>query len=441
MPKARPEPIELMMNRRGGDQHDADASVAVGDLAGEPRADRAAEQGGCHGEAEQHGARVELLADGRDRAVDDGGVVAEEESAERGGGRDQDDPGDGDGDVSQMVPATMLMRSSSMKPPETSSACPPGGPPCRAPCATMSRGVRRDPAMPRGYSETHARDTPRRVRDPAPRRRARCHPDEEARAELRRRRQHRAADRAGGGRARRRERRRGRTGSRLADPRDPRGRGIRHRRRDRPPAGRAAAARPRRRTASPTGRCGSWMPTRCASRSCREIPTVLVANLPYNVSVPVLLHFLEHFPGLQRGVVMVQSEVGERLAAPPGSKIYGAPSIKAAWYGRWRLAGNVSRQVFWPVPNVDSVLVAFERAAAPLGLGGRAQAHLPDRGCRVPAAPQDAAAGALGRSGRQRRRGIRRPGGGGSARPPRGARSSAPSSSWPSGGFRSLLTR
>ncbi len=90
-------------------------------------------------------------------------------------------------------------------------------------------------------------------------------------------------------------------------------------------------------------------------------PTVLVANLPYNVSVPVLLHFLESFPYLQRGVVMVQAEVGERLAAPPGSKIYGAPSVKAAWYGRWRLAGTVSRQVFWPVPNVDSVLVGFER--------------------------------------------------------------------------------
>lgn len=90
-------------------------------------------------------------------------------------------------------------------------------------------------------------------------------------------------------------------------------------------------------------------------------PTVLVANLPYNISVPVLLHFLEHFPGIERGVVMVQAEVGERLAAPPGSKIYGAPSVKAAWYGRWRLAGTVSRQVFWPVPNVDSVLVAFER--------------------------------------------------------------------------------
>jgi 16S rRNA (adenine1518-N6/adenine1519-N6)-dimethyltransferase len=96
-------------------------------------------------------------------------------------------------------------------------------------------------------------------------------------------------------------------------------------------------------------------------------PAVLVANLPYNVSVPVLLHFLEHFPGLDRGVVMVQAEVGERLAAPPGSKVYGAPSVKAAWYGPWRLAGTVSRQVFWPVPNVDSVLVGFRRDAEPRG--------------------------------------------------------------------------
>ncbi|MDP3952241.1 16S rRNA (adenine(1518)-N(6)/adenine(1519)-N(6))-dimethyltransferase RsmA [Microbacterium sp.] len=96
-------------------------------------------------------------------------------------------------------------------------------------------------------------------------------------------------------------------------------------------------------------------------------PTVLVANLPYNVSVPVLLHFMETFPNLQRGVVMVQAEVGERLAAPPGSKVYGAPSVKAAWYGPWRLAGNVSRQVFWPVPNIDSVLVAFARDAEPRG--------------------------------------------------------------------------
>ena len=99
-------------------------------------------------------------------------------------------------------------------------------------------------------------------------------------------------------------------------------------------------------------------------------PTILVANLPYNVSVPVLLHFLETFPRLQRGVVMVQAEVGERLAAPPGSKTYGAPSAKAAWYGRWRLTGAVSRQVFWPVPNVDSVLVAFERDAEARGTEG-----------------------------------------------------------------------
>jgi len=96
-------------------------------------------------------------------------------------------------------------------------------------------------------------------------------------------------------------------------------------------------------------------------------PTVLIANLPYNVSVPVLLHFMETFPAIERGVVMVQAEVGERLAAPPGSKVYGAPSVKAAWYGPWRLAGTVSRQVFWPVPNVDSVLVAFRRDPEPRG--------------------------------------------------------------------------
>ncbi|GAA4267646.1 16S rRNA (adenine(1518)-N(6)/adenine(1519)-N(6))-dimethyltransferase RsmA [Frondihabitans peucedani] len=90
-------------------------------------------------------------------------------------------------------------------------------------------------------------------------------------------------------------------------------------------------------------------------------PTHLVANLPYNISVPVLLHFLEHFPSLTRGLVMVQAEVGLRLAAAPGSKVYGSPSIKAAWYGIWSTAGQVSRQVFWPVPNVDSILVAYDR--------------------------------------------------------------------------------
>lgn len=96
-------------------------------------------------------------------------------------------------------------------------------------------------------------------------------------------------------------------------------------------------------------------------------PHTLVANLPYNVSVPVLLHLLEHFPFLRSGLVMVQAEVGQRIAAPPGSKVYGSPSVKAAWYGTWRTAGQVSRQVFWPVPNVDSILVSFARREVPIG--------------------------------------------------------------------------
>ncbi|MGA1838915.1 16S rRNA (adenine(1518)-N(6)/adenine(1519)-N(6))-dimethyltransferase RsmA [Herbiconiux sp. 11R-BC] len=101
-------------------------------------------------------------------------------------------------------------------------------------------------------------------------------------------------------------------------------------------------------------------------RSLPDAPSRLVANLPYNVSVPVLLHLLEHFPSIRSGVVMVQAEVGHRLAAAPGSKVYGSPSVKAAWYGEWRTAGQVSRQVFWPVPNVDSVLVGFERVGSGL---------------------------------------------------------------------------
>ena len=104
-----------------------------------------------------------------------------------------------------------------------------------------------------------------------------------------------------------------------------------------------------------------------AVRELPADPVRLVANLPYNISVPVLLHFLERFPSLQSGVVMVQAEVGNRIAAKPGSKVYGAPSVKAAWYGAWRTAGSVSRQVFWPVPNVDSILVGFERHAAQPG--------------------------------------------------------------------------
>jgi 16S rRNA (adenine1518-N6/adenine1519-N6)-dimethyltransferase len=94
-------------------------------------------------------------------------------------------------------------------------------------------------------------------------------------------------------------------------------------------------------------------------------PTVLVANLPYNVSVPVLLRFLELFPSLNSGVVMVQSEVADRLAATPGSKSYGSPSVKASWWADVTAAGNVGRSIFWPVPNVDSSLVKFVRHAAP----------------------------------------------------------------------------
>ena len=94
-------------------------------------------------------------------------------------------------------------------------------------------------------------------------------------------------------------------------------------------------------------------------------PTMLVANLPYNVSVPVLLTFLERFDSITSGLVMVQAEVANRLAAGPGSRTYGVPSVKAAWYADVRLAGTISRSVFWPVPNVDSALVAFTRRTPP----------------------------------------------------------------------------
>jgi 16S rRNA (adenine1518-N6/adenine1519-N6)-dimethyltransferase len=95
-------------------------------------------------------------------------------------------------------------------------------------------------------------------------------------------------------------------------------------------------------------------------------PTALVANLPYNISVPVVLRFLELFPSLRTILVMVQLEVAERLAAGPGSKTYGVPSVKAAWYADVRLAGKVPRSVFWPVPNVDSGLVALTRREPPV---------------------------------------------------------------------------
>jgi 16S rRNA (adenine1518-N6/adenine1519-N6)-dimethyltransferase len=93
--------------------------------------------------------------------------------------------------------------------------------------------------------------------------------------------------------------------------------------------------------------------------------TALVANLPYNVAVPVVLHLLAELPTLRHGLVMVQAEVADRLAAAPGSRTYGVPSVKAAWFADVRRAGPVPRSVFWPVPNVDSALVAFVRRKAP----------------------------------------------------------------------------
>ncbi|MEV6864430.1 16S rRNA (adenine(1518)-N(6)/adenine(1519)-N(6))-dimethyltransferase RsmA [Streptosporangium subroseum] len=97
----------------------------------------------------------------------------------------------------------------------------------------------------------------------------------------------------------------------------------------------------------------------------QEKPTALVANLPYNVSVPVVLHMLETLPSLRSILIMVQAEVADRLAAAPGSKIYGIPSVKAAWYADVRRAGPVGRTVFWPAPNVDSGLVAMTRREPP----------------------------------------------------------------------------
>ncbi|MFI7452675.1 16S rRNA (adenine(1518)-N(6)/adenine(1519)-N(6))-dimethyltransferase RsmA [Nonomuraea sp. NPDC049714] len=94
-------------------------------------------------------------------------------------------------------------------------------------------------------------------------------------------------------------------------------------------------------------------------------PTALVANLPYNVAVPVVLHVLEALPSLRKGLVMVQAEVADRLAAAPGSKVYGIPSVKAAWYADVRRAGPVGRTVFWPAPNVDSGLVSLTRREPP----------------------------------------------------------------------------
>ena len=94
-------------------------------------------------------------------------------------------------------------------------------------------------------------------------------------------------------------------------------------------------------------------------------PTALVANLPYNISVPVVLHLLAAFPSIAKVLVMVQKEVADRLAAAPGSRVYGVPSVKARWYGTVEPAGNVGTHVFWPAPHVDSGLVRITRTSPP----------------------------------------------------------------------------
>jgi 16S rRNA (adenine1518-N6/adenine1519-N6)-dimethyltransferase len=96
-------------------------------------------------------------------------------------------------------------------------------------------------------------------------------------------------------------------------------------------------------------------------------PTALVANLPYNVSVPVVLHLLAELPTMTRALVMVQSEVADRMVAPPGSRTYGVPSVKIAWYAAAKKVATVPRTVFWPVPNVDSALVLLTRREPPDG--------------------------------------------------------------------------
>jgi 16S rRNA (adenine1518-N6/adenine1519-N6)-dimethyltransferase len=102
-------------------------------------------------------------------------------------------------------------------------------------------------------------------------------------------------------------------------------------------------------------------------------PTVVVANLPYNVAVPVVLHLLARFPSWSHGLVMVQAEVADRLAAPPGSRTYGVPSVKTAWYAEVSRVGAVPATVFWPVPNVESGLVAIRRRPAPITSATRQQ--------------------------------------------------------------------
>jgi 16S rRNA (adenine1518-N6/adenine1519-N6)-dimethyltransferase len=112
---------------------------------------------------------------------------------------------------------------------------------------------------------------------------------------------------------------------------------------------------------------GSLLPSAVAEEPAPRSaqPVALVANLPYNVAVPVLLHLLAALPTIARVLVMVQAEVADRLAAEPGSRTYGVPSVKARWYGEVRKVAIISRKVFWPIPNVDSALVRLVREAPP----------------------------------------------------------------------------
>ncbi|MFI0451331.1 ribosomal RNA small subunit methyltransferase A [Actinomadura sp. 6N118] len=144
-------------------------------------------------------------------------------------------------------------------------------------------------------------------------------------------------------------------------------------------AAQAAEAAETARAARAAGASGAAGPKRGGRGSARgetvvlpgPEPTALVANLPYNVAVPVVLHLLAEVPSLRRVLVMVQAEVADRMVAAPGSKIYGVPSVKLAWYGDARRAGPVGRAVFWPAPNVDSGLVAFTRREPPVTAASR----------------------------------------------------------------------
>jgi 16S rRNA (adenine1518-N6/adenine1519-N6)-dimethyltransferase len=97
----------------------------------------------------------------------------------------------------------------------------------------------------------------------------------------------------------------------------------------------------------------------------REGAWVVVANLPYNIGAPLVLRLLANAPMVERMVVMVQREVGERLAASPGDDAYGAPSARLAYFADARLVGRVPASVFLPRPNVESVLVEIVRRPSP----------------------------------------------------------------------------